>query len=52
MIAGIDWNEVDLAGAFILGAALATVATIAIVRAVSRTMRVERRRFREEDREE
>ena len=47
MVAGIDWQNVDLAGAFVLGAIVATVATIRIVRAVSMMLRDEQRRDRD-----
>jgi hypothetical protein len=35
VVAAIDWDNLTVAGAFILGAALATIATIRIVRAVA-----------------
>jgi hypothetical protein len=44
----VDWDNVNLAGAFIIGAVLATIATIRIVRAVSSTLREERRKDRDE----
>ena len=47
MLAGIDWQNVDLAGAFVLGAIVATVATIRIVRAVSVMLRDEQRKHRD-----
>jgi uncharacterized membrane protein len=35
LVAGIDWHEIDLAGAFVVGAILATIATLRVVRAVA-----------------
>lgn len=35
MFAGVEWESVNLAGAFILGAILATIATLRVVRAVA-----------------
>jgi len=35
MIATVDWNDATLTAAFILGAILATLATLRIVRAVA-----------------
>lgn len=32
---GVDWTNVNLAGAFLVGAILATVATLRVVRAVT-----------------
>lgn len=48
MIAAIDWENVNLAGAFIIGAVLATIATIRIMRVVSGAFRSERRKDRDE----
>ena len=42
-----EWSNLTVAGAFMLGAVLATVATIRIVRAVSSTLREERRKDRD-----
>lgn len=42
MTAGINWDNVNLAGAFIIGAVLATIATIRIMRVVSGAFRSER----------
>lgn len=50
MLAGADWDNVGLAGAFVVGAVLATIATIRIVRVVSSTLRDERRKDRDDDR--
>jgi len=46
-VTAFDWSNLNVAAAFILGAILATVATIRIVRAVSATMREERRKDRD-----
>jgi len=46
-VTGTDWANLSVAGAFMLGAILATVATIRIVRAVSSTLREERRKDRD-----
>jgi len=46
-VTAFDWSNLNVAAAFILGAILATVATIRIVRAVSATMRDERRKDRD-----
>jgi hypothetical protein len=46
---GVDWDNVNLAGAFIIGAALATVATIRIMRVVSAVLRDEIRKNRDDD---
>lgn len=35
MIAAVDWENLTVAGAFVLGAALATFATIRVVRNVT-----------------
>jgi hypothetical protein len=48
MLAGVEWENVNIAGAFIIGAVLATIATIRIVRAVSIVLREERRRDRDD----
>jgi hypothetical protein len=45
---GVEWENVNIAGAFIIGAVLATVATIRIVRAVTVMLRDEQRKHREE----
>lgn len=34
---GVDWENVNLAGAFVLGATLGTLATIRVMRAVMQT---------------
>ena len=34
MLAGVDWEAVTLAGAFIVGAVLATVATLHLARTI------------------
>lgn len=34
MLANVDWDSVNLAGAFLLGALLATLAVLRVVRAV------------------
>jgi hypothetical protein len=34
-VAGVEWSNVHLAGAFLVGAAFATVATLRIVKAVT-----------------
>ena len=47
MVAGIDWDNVNLAGAFIIGAVLATIATIRIFRVIAGTARDERRKDRD-----
>jgi len=47
VLGGIEWENVNVAGAFIIGAVLATIATIRIVRAVSSTLREERRKDRD-----
>jgi hypothetical protein len=44
VLAGIQWENVNIAGAFIIGAVLATIATIRIVRAVSIMLRDEQRK--------
>ena len=44
MIAGVDWDNVNLAGAFVIGAVLATIATIRIFRVIAGTVRAERRK--------
>lgn len=36
MIAAVDWDNLSVAGAFLLGAILATIATLAVMRLVSR----------------
>jgi hypothetical protein len=46
---GVDWDNVNLAGAFIIGAALATVATIRIMRVISTVLRDEIRKNRDDD---
>jgi hypothetical protein len=48
MLAGVEWQNVNIAGAFVLGAILATVATIRIVRAVSIMLRKEGRKDRDD----
>jgi hypothetical protein len=46
--AAVDWDNLVPAAAFVLGAILATIATIRIVRAVSGTLREERRKDRDD----
>ena len=46
MTAGIDWDSVNIAGAFVVGAVLATIATIRIFRVIAGTARDERRKDR------
>jgi hypothetical protein len=36
-VLGVDWENVNLAGAFVLGAVLGTLATIRVMRAVLQT---------------
>jgi hypothetical protein len=48
LMAAVEWDAVNLAGAFVLGAILATVAVLRVVRAVAVMFRQELRR-REED---
>jgi uncharacterized membrane protein YesL len=47
MWASVNWSSLNLAGAFVLGAILATLATIRVVRAVAVMFRNERRKDRE-----
>jgi uncharacterized protein (DUF2062 family) len=47
VVAKIDWASVHLAGAFVLGAILATIATLRVTRAVADMFREQRRRDRE-----
>jgi hypothetical protein len=49
VLAGIEWENVNIAGAFIIGAVLATVATIRIVRAVSIMLRDEQHKHRDDN---
>jgi hypothetical protein len=35
VLGAVDWSNVDVAGAFVLGAVLATIAVLRVVRAVS-----------------
>ena len=56
VLAAVDWDQLVPAGAFVLGAALATLATIRIVRAVTmlfegsqRPLRGRRRRANDDD---
>jgi hypothetical protein len=42
--AAVDWASLHVAGAFVLGAVLGTVATIRIMRAVALVIRTERRK--------
>jgi formate hydrogenlyase subunit 3/multisubunit Na+/H+ antiporter MnhD subunit len=44
MIAGVDWDSVNIAGAFVVGAVLATIATIRIFRVVFGERRREQRK--------
>jgi hypothetical protein len=48
MIAAVDWSNLTVAAAFVLGAILATIATIRIVRVAASTLREERRKDRDE----
>ena len=48
MTGAVDWGSLPVAGAFVLGAVLATVATIRIMRAVATVIRTERRKDRDE----
>jgi len=48
MRAAVDWQSVHLAGAFVLGAVFATIATIRITRTVAGMLREQRRRDRED----
>jgi len=43
MYAGIEWDNVNIAGAFVIGAVLATIATIRIFRVVFGERRREQR---------
>jgi len=47
MLAGVDWESVNIAGAFVVGAVLATIATIRIYRLVAGSVRAERRKDRD-----
>ena len=47
MIAGVDWTTVNIAGAFVVGAVLATIATIRIFRVVFGVRRDEGRKDRD-----
>lgn len=44
MTAGIEWDNVNIAGAFVIGAVLATIATIRIFRVVFSERRREARK--------
>ena len=44
MLAGIEWDNVNIAGAFVIGAVLATIATIRIFRVVFSERRREGRK--------
>lgn len=44
MVAAIEWANLHVAGAFVLGAVLATVATLRVVRAVTAVFAPHRRR--------
>lgn len=44
MVAGVDWDSVNIAGAFVVGAVLATIATIRIFRVVFGERRREARK--------
>lgn len=46
MLASINWENINIAGAFVLGAILATIAVLRVVRAVSSTFTGEIRRSR------
>lgn len=44
MVGGIEWDNVNIAGAFVIGAVLATIATIRIFRVVFSERRREQRK--------
>ncbi len=46
MLADIDWSNLQVAGAFVLGAILATIAVLRVVRAVAMMFGGELRRTR------
>jgi hypothetical protein len=46
VFAGIEWENVNVAGAFVVGAVLATIATLRVVRAVTSMFAGEMRRGR------
>lgn len=48
MVAVADWSAVTAAGAFVLGATLATIAVLRVVRAVAVMFRQERHRDRDD----
>jgi membrane protein implicated in regulation of membrane protease activity len=50
VVAGVDWQSVNVAAAFIIGAVFATVATIRITRTVAEMLREQRRKDRDQDR--
>ena len=49
MVGAIQWADLHVAGAFVLGAVLATVATLRVVRAVTAVFAPYRRRRRPDD---
>ena len=51
MLADIDWSNLQVASAFVLGAVLGTVATIRVMRAILKTYEpyIHRRRQSEDD---
>lgn len=51
MLAALDWTTVEAAGAFVLGAVLATIAVLRVVRAVTTMFGNEIRRDRLRPRE-
>jgi hypothetical protein len=48
-LASVDWSNLTVAAAFMLGAVLATIATIRIVRVAASTLREERRKDRDDN---
>lgn len=49
MLAAIDWENLHVAGAFVLGAMLATIAVLRVVRAVTSVFAPYRRHRRDDD---
>lgn len=43
MVAAVDWSSLTVAGAFVLGAVVATVAVLRLVRSVAAVLRAEMR---------
>lgn len=52
MLAAVEWEAVTLAGAFVLGAILAAIGVIRVMRAVLREVDREMRLRRERDRQD